>query len=288
MKIAPAGIAREATLVASDGTRLAMRVWQAGGEPVGVVVLAHGLGEHAGRYDHVAAALGRAGFAVLACDHRGHGRSPGRRGHARWDDLLRDLGRAIARAQAEWPDLPIFLYGQSLGGALVVRYGQLRGEGVAGIVASAPAFRPAFEPPAWKLAVARALAGIWPSLTMNNELDLTALSSDPDVVRAFRSDPLTHRRISAGLALDLLAAGESALAAAAAQEIPMLLVHGDADRLTSFDASAQFALDAGSCVELLRVRGGFHEPHNDPGREELLARVTDWLRRRAGNGGAHS
>jgi alpha-beta hydrolase superfamily lysophospholipase len=288
MTIERTGAPRTASLVATDGTRLAMRLWQPTEEPVGVVVLAHGLGEHAGRYDHVAAALNRAGFAVLAADHRGHGRSPGRRGHAAWADLVDDLGRAVARARAEWPDLPVFLYGHSLGGALVVRFGQVRGDGVAGIVASAPAFRPAFRPPAWKLAVARALSGIWPSLTMSNELDDNAICRDPDVVRAYKEDPLTHHRISAGLAMAVLEQGEAALASAGAREIPLLLIHGDADRLTDFDASCQFALDAGGGVELLRVRDGFHEPHNDPGHEELLERVGRWLRERAARLEGHS
>lgn len=268
-------------LVAGDGERLALRTWTPSASPLGVVVIAHGLGEHSGRFGRVAAVLNDAGLAVVAADHRGHGNSPGKRGHAEWSQLLGDLARVVEHARAAWPGLPVLLYGHSLGGALVVRYAQRNPEAVAAVVASAPAFRPAFEPPAWKLAAARLLHRLWPSLTMHNELDLGALSRDPDVVDAFLADPLTHDRISVGLALGALAAGEAALRDAAALRVPTLIVHGDADRLTSFAASRSFAAAAGEQVELLAVEGGYHEPHNDPGHEGVVARLAGWLGARA-------
>lgn len=269
------------TLATGDGARLVLRTWRPDGEPTGVVVLVHGLGEHAGRFDHVAGALAGAGLAVLAADQRGHGQSPGRRGHAEWAQLLDDLGRVVTRARAEWPELPVLLYGHSLGGALVVRYAQLHPAAVTAVVASAPAFRPAFEPPAWKLAAARLLRRAWPSMTMHNELDLEALCRDPEVVRAYEADPLTHDRISVALALGVLEAGEAALRDAGSLDTPVLIVHGDADRLTSFEASRSFAAMSKGGVELLPVAGGYHEPHNDPGHEAVLRQLAHWLGARA-------
>jgi len=277
-------------LTAPDGSSLRLRTWVPEGKTRAIVLLVHGLGEHCGRYEELARVFTATSIAVVAYDQRGHGESPGPRGHAKWPQLLDDLDAAVAHVRAAWPDRPLFLYGHSLGGVLVTRYVQTRdyAEAVAGVIASAPAFRPAFDPPAWKLAAARLLARLRPSQTLHNELDLTALCRDPKVVAAYRADPLTHDRISARLGLDLLEQGATALSDSDSLQVPMLLLHGDADRLTSFAASAEFAEQAGPIVDFVRLPGAFHEPHHDPGHDRVLARVADWVRRSAAGRPAHS
>jgi alpha-beta hydrolase superfamily lysophospholipase len=264
-------------LVAGDGVRLFQRSWHPDGPPVAVVCLLHGLGEHCGRYGEVAAALNAIGAVVTAFDLRGHGNSPGKRGHASYEQILGDIDAVLDQAAANWPELPTFLYGNSLSGAVVLRHAQLRTPRIAGVVAVAPAFRPAFEPPAWKVRVARLLAGVWPSLTLGNELDLDALSRSAEVVAAYRADPLTHDRISARLGLDLLEYGAAALANATSIAVPTLVLHGTADRLTSCPASRQFAAAGGAQVELIELEGFFHEPQNDPGGAAVLEQIGAWI-----------
>ena len=149
----------------ADGLQLVGRSWEPAGEPRAVVCLVHGLGEHCGRYQHVAAALTEAGFAVLACDQRGHGRSAGKRGVIpSYDALMDDIGLLLEQASQRYPGKPRFLYGHSLGGNEVINYTLRRKPALAGVVATSPGLRTAFKPPAAQLAVGRlmnkAVAGI--------------------------------------------------------------------------------------------------------------------------------
>ena len=129
----------------ADGLPLVGRCWEPAGEPRAVVCLVHGLGEHSGRYAHVAAALNDAGYAVLACDKRGHGRSGGKRGHTpSYEALMTDIDLLLAQAEQRFPGKPRFLYGHSLGGNEVLNYALRRKPDLAGVVATSPGLRTAF------------------------------------------------------------------------------------------------------------------------------------------------
>ena len=268
-----------------DGLRLFGQGWRPAGEPLGVACFVHGIGKHSGRWGHVGAALAEAGFASLAYDLRGHGRSAGQRGHTpSYEALLDDIARLLAEVGARFPGLPAFLYGHSLGGNLVLNYALRRGPMAptpAGIIATDPWLRLAFAPPAWKVALGRAVNSLWPSFTMANGLELSALSREPGVEQAYRRDPLVHDRVTARLYVGYADAGEWALAHAAKLAIPTLLMHGGADRLSSLAASRQFAAAAGASCALKVWDGLYHEIHNEPEREQVLAHLVTWLKARS-------
>jgi len=262
----------------ADGLQLFAQGWQPEGVPRAVVCLVHGLGEHSGRYAHVAAALTQAGYALLGFDLRGHGKSEGARGHAPSYDALRDdIAHLLEEAVQRFPFHPCFLYGHSLGGTLALNYALRRRPQLAGVIATAPLLRTAFAPPAWKLTLGRLLYNLWPALPMGNELDPQGLSHDSEVVRAYSNDPLVHARISARLGMDMLWAGEWALEHAAEFPLPLLLMHGGADPLCSAEASRQFADRVpGDCTFKL-WDGFYHEIHNEPEKEQVFDFMIAWL-----------
>lgn len=246
--------------------------------PRGVVVLVHGLGEHSGRYPHVVEALNQAGYSVVGFDLPGHGRSPGRRGHfPSYEGVLDRIGEMLQRAAEHAPGRPRFLYGHSLGGNLVLNYALRRPQGVAGVVASAPWLRLAFEPPRVQVTLARLVGSLWPAFSQPNGLDPADLSHDPEVVRAYQEDLLVHDRISAGLFFAAYQAGLWALENAYTLRVPVLLLHGTADRLTSAEASRAFAQRAGERCTLRLWEGLYHEVHNEPQKAEVLEAVVAWL-----------
>jgi alpha-beta hydrolase superfamily lysophospholipase len=263
---------------AADGLTLFAQGWLPHGEPRAVACLVHGLGEHSGRFGHVAAHLCRAGYALMALDLRGHGRSGGPRGHSPgYDAILNDIGLLLAEAARRFPGRPLVLYGHSLGGALVLNYALRRKPEIAGVIASSPGLRPAVQPARWKVALGRAMRGAWPSLSLANGLEIEAISRDPEVVAAYRADPLVHDRVSVRLGTDILETGEWALAHAAEFPRPLLLTHGDADRITSTAASRAFAAEAGARCALRIWECCYHEVHNEPEKEAFLAHLTAWL-----------
>lgn len=264
----------------ADGLEIFGRCWQPDAEIRAVVCLVHGLGEHSGRYAHVAAALTAAGYALLGFDLRGHGRSAGLRGHTpSYKALLDDIALLLEQAERYFPGRPRFLYGHSLGGNLVLNYALRRRPQLAGVVATGPWLRLAFEPSRVQVLLARTMDRLWPAFSQANGLEVTALARDPAVVQAYQDDPLVHDRVSARLFAVCYSAGLWALAHASEFPLPLLLMHGSADRLTSAAASQEFANRAPDCTFQL-WDGFYHELHNEPEKDAVLARMLDWLGQR--------
>ncbi|MBN1890205.1 MAG: lysophospholipase [Thermoflexales bacterium] len=258
--------------------RFYAQVWQPEAEPKAVVCLVHGLGEHSGRYAHLGTFLAQAGYALLAFDLRGHGKSDGQRGHApSYECLLDDIAHFLSLATERHPDCPRFLYGHSLGGTLVLSYALQRRPQLSGVIATGPLLRVASEPPAWKLALGKAMYALRPTFSMSNDLDALGLSHDPVVVRAYQDDPLVHDRITARLALDMFSAGSWALEHAAELPLSLLLMHGGADPICSVQASRDFAAAAGSRCTLKIWDELYHEIHNEPEQGQVFAYLLDWL-----------
>lgn len=262
----------------SDDLQIFAQGWQPEGETRAVVCLAHGLGEHSGRYPHVGAALAQAGYALLGFDLRGHGQSQGQRGHApSWQVLLDDITRSLEKAAQRFPGRPRFLYGHSLGATLILAYCLRRRPQLAGAIATGPLLRPAFSPPAWKIALGRLTYRLWPTLAMNNELDPRGISRDPQVVSAYVNDPLVHDRVSARLGMDMLWSGEWALEHAAEFALPLLFMHGSADLLCSPEANRQFADRVTSGCTYKPWDSLYHEIHNEPEQRQVFEAMIAWL-----------
>lgn len=262
-----------------DGLTLLGRVWQTKGDAKGTVNLVHGLGEHSGRYAHVAEAMTKAGYNFIGFDLRGHGLSEGKRGHTpNIDYLMDDITLFLEKSAAFFEDhQPNFLYGHSLGGLLVINYGLRRKPKLAGVISTDPALGLSFEPPKAKLAVGKILAGLAPAMAMSNGLEVEALARDVAIVKAYQDDALVHDRISAKLAMELIDGGAYAMAHAEEWTLPLLLMHGTADRISSPEASETFAQKAGDAVTLKLWDGYYHEVHNDVGKDKVIETMINWL-----------
>jgi acylglycerol lipase len=261
-----------------DHLNIYARYWQPEGAIKGTVCLVHGLGEHSGRYSHVGRFLNSNGYALLAADLRGHGKSEGQRGHSPSMEVLReDISRQLEEAQKQSPDAPVFLYGHSLGGTLVLSYGIRSNPKIDGIIATGPLLRTGFEPPAWKLSLGRMMRNLFPTFTMSNGIDRDALSRDPQVVHAYKTDPLVHDRLSAQLGIDMIEEGLWLLENASSLAVRTLLMHGSDDRICSLQAVQAFAEKAGMSCTLKIWEGLYHEIHNEPEKDQVLEYLVQWL-----------
>ncbi|PKN94937.1 MAG: lysophospholipase [Chloroflexi bacterium HGW-Chloroflexi-6] len=246
--------------------------------PHAVVVLIHGHGEHSGRYLHVADAFCSAGYALATFDLRGHGLSDGQRGHcASYDALMDDIGDFLTQTEHRFVGLPVFLYGHSLGGNLVTNFVLRRESSVSGVLVTGPWFRLAFEPPAAKITLGQMMDQISPAFTQPSGLDVSGISREGNVVNAYTGDPLVHSKITARSFIAFYNAGLWVLEHAAKLKIPMLLMHGTADRLTSPSATQDFARKAGELVTLRLWEGLFHEIHNEPEQGQVIQSMIAWM-----------
>ena len=271
------------TIQTRDGMALVRRDWPSA-DARGTIVIVHGLGEHIGRYAHVAARLNANRWSVVGYDQRGHGASPGERGRiAAADDLLADLAAVVDVVRAEAPG-PLVLLGHSLGGLVVARFvaGALESprppwqRDVDALVLSSPAL--AIGMTGAKRALLATLEALTPNLGIGNGLDATGISRDAAVVAAYRADPLVHDRIAPRLVRFLADAGPAVLALAPRWQVPTLLLYAGSDRLVVPAGSAAFAAAAPAAVVTARPFASlFHEIFNEPEQDEVLGVLTAWL-----------
>lgn len=243
-----------------------------------VVVLVHGHGEHVNRYGHVAEIFTKANYALQGFDLRGHGQSTGRRGHTpKYQSLMSDIADFIDNAQKRYPNRPMFLYGHSMGGNQVINYVLRSPDGLKGAVVTSPWLKLAFEPNMMQVLIAKGLNRVLPSLTMTSPLDVSAISRDQEEVRKYAADPLIHDKASIRLYNSIQENGLWALEHADELKVPMFLMHGSGDKITSASASQEFAQKAGALVTLRLWDGLYHEIHNEPEKAEVIQAMVDWL-----------
>jgi alpha-beta hydrolase superfamily lysophospholipase len=261
-----------------NGIKLQMQAWEPDTRPKAVVGLLHGLGEHVARYSAVARLLVKSGFAVMGFDLRGHGRSGGRRGHTpSYETLLNDLGVLLEQIADRYPRRPVFLYGHSLGGALAINYVLRRPSKIRGVIATSPWLIAMVKAPPLKAGLARILDPILPTYTDRWAVEPKSLARDPEVGDAYERDPLVHSFITSRMYLAATGAGQWALDHAADFPLPLLLMHGTADRVTSWEASREFARRLGRNVTWRSWEGWYHELHNEPERGRIVRAMTAWM-----------
>jgi alpha-beta hydrolase superfamily lysophospholipase len=270
--------AEQLHLRTDDGLDLLIRKWSPVAAPTRAMVVAHGLGEHSGRYQHLGTWFAEHGFAVYAVDHRGHGQSGGKRGDGRdADQLVADLDKIVDLATREIGG-PVVLVGHSFGGLIAVAYAMAHPEKIERLVVSAPAFKVKAEVPTWKRVAAQVLPYVVPHLQVSNEVDPAILSHDPSVVNAYRTDPLVHDKITAGLYKGTIGRGELYIARAAQLKVPFLLMHGAEDQLIDPEGSRRFFRNANRSAGSLRIYPGlYHEIFNEPQKEQVFQDVLAWL-----------
>ena len=306
---APLQLNSLAPFTARDGENLAIYEWQDANEPNemlrcmtlprAVVLIVHGLGEHAGRYHHVAHQLMRWGFMVRAYDQRGHGESGGVRGAVPLENtLLDDLAEVVDFSRGRCLQLinaasagkgsagllappPLILMGHSLGGLVASRFVALGMRGVEGLVLSSPALDAGLGR-LRKLALA-AVYRMAPALCVPNGLNAAYLSHDPEVIRRYLADPLVHKKISARLAWFVQNSGPPTIEAAARWRTPTLLMYAGADRLVNSAGSRAFARHAtgpGVAPGLVTVQCFehlYHELYNERGVDAVFDVLKSWL-----------
>ena len=273
---------REATFRGSGGIDLFVQTWQPVGAIRGVVAIVHGISEHSGRYAYLVERLTSHGFAVAAFDNRGHGRSGGVHGHIdSWSDYREDVHAFVHYAAAHFMRLPLFLYGHSLGALIVSEFVLYHPDGIAGVILSGHPLQPTGAAKPWLVMIARILSRYKPLIALPLGIGDDALSRDPAVVKAFGTDPLVHRKVTARWGVETLAAIERVRARAGEIQLPLLVLHGGADRVNSPSGSKELFNLASSTDKQLHVyAGGFHEPHNDLDRETVVSDVIEWLDKR--------
>ena len=269
----------ERTFAGHGGIPIVYDVWRPAGEPRAVVVLAHGYGEHARRYDHVAQRFGEAGLATYALDHRGHGRAGGKRVRVRhMTEFVSDFGELVQIARQENPDRKVIVLGHSMGGGIVFAYGVQHAADYDLMVLSGPAIAAHTGVSKAKAIVGKAIGSIFPSLPIE-AIDADAVSRDPEVVAAYKADPLVYRgKVPAGIGKALLVVGEKMHVLAPGITAPLLVVHGEEDRMVSAEGSRRLVEHVGSRdVELKVYPRLYHEVFNEPERDRVLADVTEWI-----------
>jgi lysophospholipase len=269
----------EGTLTSFDGLTIHHQSWRPDGDPKAVVLLVHGLGEHSGRYRHVAERLVAAGYAVHALDHRGHGKSDGKRVFVKsYDEFMADLIQFRGHVEAQHPGLPLVVLGHSMGGNLAVGHVLDHQDGVAGLALSGPALAVSDALSPVQIKIFKLIAKVAPGVRPEG-LDASAISRDQAVVDAYRADPLVYTgKMSAGIGAALIDAMERFPAHYPSLRLPLLIMHGTDDRLA--DISGSKSLEAGAVnadVTTHYYDGLYHEIFNEPEQAQVLDDLVTWL-----------
>ena len=267
------------TFTASDGDNLAVQDWHLpeGVQPRATVLVVHGLGEHAGRYDALALRLNEWGFAVRSYDQYGHGESGGPRGGlSQRRRLLDDLADLVESSRRRSPGTPLVLLGHSLGGLVASSFVAQRMLPVEALVLSSPLLALRLTP-VQKLLMS-IVPKVAPNLTVSNGIDATLLSHDPEVVVAYRADPLVHDRICGRLAAFMAEEPAAVRERAANWHVPTLLMYAGDDQVVDPEGSRLFAESAPpALVTARRFDGLYHEIFNERASEPVYDCLRQWL-----------
>ncbi len=263
-----------------DDLDLYAQTWMPLGNIKGVINIVHGLGEHSGRYDAWAKKLGNAGFIVRSFDLRGHGRSEGKRGHAsRYNRLLRDIEAFLKISSEEYPDLPQFLYGHSMGGNLVLNYVARNIIHLQGIIVTSPWLKLTHPPSKLLVLLVDLMSNIFPGFLVSNALKTEDLSRDLRVVHDYRNDELVHDRISLKLFQQIYYAGIDVSMNIYKINVPLLVMHGNGDNLTSCKATSEFVRNSSKKTSYIEWEGSYHELHHDLDKDKVFESLLSWLNR---------
>ncbi|MEA3486636.1 MAG: alpha/beta hydrolase [Thermodesulfobacteriota bacterium] len=274
----------ESFFIGEGGVKIFYRRYQANPEKARMVI-AHGLGEHSGRYGNVVERLLPEGISVWAMDHRGHGRSDGIRGHVfSFYQYMVELSKLVGISSDGIAEgVKLFLLGHSLGGLIALRVAANFPERIDGMIVSSPALGITADIPVAKAFAGRIMSAFFPSFGFANDLDVSKISHDEDVVRAYIDDPLVHGRVSARWFTEFLSAMKAAGDSAPEMKIPLLMQLAGDDHLTNADASVNFFEALGSDDKTLHIyKDLYHEIYNEEAeqRKQVLDDLNEWIMKR--------
>ncbi|OHD69556.1 MAG: hypothetical protein A2W19_00670 [Spirochaetes bacterium RBG_16_49_21] len=266
------------TFIGKGGTEIFFQNWCVD-KPKGILVIAHGVGEHSGRYGAIINELQGGRISVYALDHRGHGRSGGKRGHVdSFMDYVNDLKLFINIIQEENENVSIILLGHSMGGVIACKYALFYSDDISGLVLSSPAFIPSVEIPAWKKRLGAFFSHYLPRISMPTGLDPKQLSHDRDVVEAYENDHLVHDLVSAKWYTEFFKSCEECLNRARELRLPLFVFHGKEDTIIDRRGSEKIHKDASSLNKKLYLFDGlYHETMNEIDNKDVLQTVARWI-----------
>lgn len=246
--------------------------------PQAVMGIVHGFGEHSGRYRHVVEFFNQHDIACTTYDLPGHGRTPGKRGHVDNYEVLLDSVQAFLEfTQNEFPNLPVILFGHSMGGNILANFLIQRQPSIQAAVLQGSWLRVPYKLPAFEIWLAKTMRRIYPSLQVSSKLDTSAISVDPAVVEAYKNDSLNHGLITPGWFFGAYEAQQIAIINASQIGVPTLVMHGTADRLAAHSGSEDLVKHGGSNLTYRAWEGFYHELHNEPRQAEVLQYMLDWV-----------
>ena len=273
----------EGTLATDDGLALYWQSWQPPGEPEGVLLMVHGLGEHSGRYLNPVRHFVARGWTCFGFDYRGHGQSPGPRVHINsFDEFLADLSEAHRLVRIRHPKQKIFLVGHSQGGLLSLLYAETNPDRLDGVVVSSPflGIHPDSRPSPVVMGASKFISRIMPKMMFSKVADPSLLSRDPEVEKQYIADPLVSSQVSARWATSVMAAQRTALAEAPLMTIPTLVMQAGDDRLVDPDTTRTWVASApADLVKYVEWEGYYHELFNEPmlERRKVFDAMESWL-----------
>jgi alpha-beta hydrolase superfamily lysophospholipase len=242
-----------------------------------VINIIHGLGEHSSRYADWAGKLAVEGYIVRSFDHRGHGRSEGRKGHGNYDKIIQDIGEFVDEGRIQYPSLPVFIYGQSLGGNFVLNYSIKTEKSPDGLIVTSPWLELSQPPSAILRRFVFIMSKVIPGILASNRIGIEDLSRDLRIVHNYKTDPLVHDRISLQMFRHCYEAGLRASRSIYKINVPLLVMHGSEDNVTSCAATRRFVQNTSSSTSYIEWEGSYHELHNDLDRDKVFNSILDWL-----------
>lgn len=268
----------EWTWTSNDNIEITAKSWVPDSKPKAVICLVHGLGEHSGRYAHVGKTFTESGFALAGFDLRGHGKSGGQRGHyPSLKTLMGDLHQQCEQINNRFPKTPQFMYGHSLGGLFVLVYATYQHHSLTGIISVAPALQSPVLEQKNKMAMVNFLGGLFPTLTIPTGLDPESISRNTRIVRDYQEDPLVHDQATLSTGKIGLQAIEWVLAHTESFPSPLLILHGTEDKLVYPSGSKELSSMIEGNLTTKFFDGLYHELHNEPEKDQVLAFSLDWM-----------
>ena len=261
-----------------EGIDVFAHTWKPEREIKAVITLVHGFGEHCLRYTPYFKYFVEQGIAIVGFDLRGHGQTGGKRGAIKsYEALMDDVETAIKQTKKQFPNVPHFIYGHSMGGNLSLNFLLRRNPDLKGGIISSPWLILASDPGFILKAIVSFLKCILPNMTVDSGLESSYMTTDKREVEKYRNDPLNHGRISFRLFSEITRTGLWAVSNSSKVRIPVLLMHGEADKITSHKASKLAAKYSQGKIEYIGWKGRYHELHNETNRPEVAKKVIDWI-----------
>lgn len=262
----------------SANTDLFYQSWFPDGESRAVILIVHGGGDHSGRFGNVTDYFLPAGYGIFMFDLRGHGQSPGKRGHINsWEEYRHDLKAFLEFVHGKVPGLPKILMGHSMGGALVLDYCLRVQHHIHAVLVTSPAIGKLGISP-FLIGLARIMDKVWPSLVLPTGLVVPHLSRDSKFILKTQADPLYHSLSTPRFGMELLRTISYIQSNAANFALPLYLIHGTGDLIASIAGSRQFVKNVNpGLITYKEYEGGYHELFNDLDKATVLQDMKIWL-----------